>query len=85
MSQNVTISQLLFGFFFNPLQSSVCFLYSLKRAKKLRSSGVFRGYKKGTPGSNGLNKQRNFLSHISSEFSGRAQELNSTHSLQLCR
>ena len=30
------------------------FLYALKKSEKLRFSHVFRGYKKRTPGSNGL-------------------------------
>ena len=37
----------------NPLLPSVPFLYLLKTSEKLWFSDVFRGYKKGTPGSNG--------------------------------
>ena len=37
--------------YFNPLQPGVAFLYPLKT---FRFSDVFRGYKKATPGCNGI-------------------------------
>ena len=38
----------------NPLLPDVLFLYPLKTSENLWFSDVFRGYKNGTPGSNGL-------------------------------
>ena len=38
----------------NPLYSDVAFLYPLKISENLKFSDVFRGYRKATPGYNGL-------------------------------
>ena len=43
---------------FNPLQPSVAFLYTpSKHQKSFRFSDVFKGYRKATPGCNGLRQQ----------------------------
>ena len=38
----------------NLLRPGIRFLYSLKLSEERRFSNVFQGFKKGTPGSNGL-------------------------------
>ena len=39
----------------SPLQPDVAFLYHLKTSETFRFSDIFRGYRKATPGCNGLN------------------------------
>ena len=51
---------------FNPLQPGVAFLYPWKHQKTLKF--VFRGYKKATPGCNGLNKHNIRNSRTRSEI-----------------
>ena len=41
----------------NPSQSGVAFLYPLKHQKTIRFSNVFWGYRKKTPGCNGLSRE----------------------------
>ena len=54
----ISLKSLSLSYFINPLLSGVLFLYLLKTSENHRFSDIFRGCKKGAPGSNGLRKSR---------------------------